>query len=228
MEGDIHEAIRNPKRAIKYLSELRWRAKLYTHFREIFAEETYLWLNEKIRPGTTLIDIGAFVGDSAIYFSMNPKVKKVMAYEPMPGTYLQGREILDLRKNKKIFYKNQAIGAENTTISLPEGKQGGIAAATTLNRKGRAQIKMITLDEAVKGQQRIAIKCDVEGDEFQIFNAKPKSIFKNVYAIIMEIHTSKMGQHNFHKLISAMKSYGFRPYELEKSTNVSLYGFYKE
>ncbi len=65
-----------------------------------------------MKPGTTLIDIGAFIGDTAAYFAMNSNVKTIMAYEPHPSTFgiLQDNvnELPEILK-EKIRLKNKAI-----------------------------------------------------------------------------------------------------------------------
>ena len=223
MQGDFQEAVRNPRRALQYLSELRWRAKLYTHFKEIFADETYKWLDDRIISGTILIDIGAFVGDSAIYFSRNPNVKKVLAFEAMPGTWKEGEKILQNRKDPKIIYNNLAVGSKEGFLNLPSSRQGGIAAASRMS-KGKTKVPVIPLEQVIGSNNKIAIKCDVEGDEYNIFMGQSKHIFKNVYAIIMEVH-----KHNIdsQRLLKQMKEYGFRVSQLEHGEMASLYGFQK-
>lgn len=228
MQGDIQEAIRNPKRAFQYMLELRWRAKLYTHLKEIFLDEEYRWLSERLKPGTTLIDIGAFIGDSAVYFSMQANVKRVVAYEPMPGTYSEGIKVLRERKDGKILYYNKAVGATDQTIKLPSKRQGGIAAASKLSGKnGKTEIQMIVLEEALRGHKKVAIKCDVEGDEYNIFMDKKSGTFDEVYAMIMEIHHSNMGSEKTRRFFSDMKRYGFSSTAIKKGKNVSMYGFLK-
>ena len=227
MQGDLQEAIRNPRRAIQYLSELRWRAKLYTHFKEIFADQTYKWLYDRIKPDTTLLDIGAFVGDSAIYFSMNPNVTRVVAYEPMPWVYNYGKSLI--REKEKIDYKNMAIGKEGT-LHLPYMRTSGIAAASRM-KKGKVEVPSIGLKEAIANHKRIAIKCDVEGDEYNIFMDLPKSIFKNVYAIQMEVHKHIMDSSSVSNagatdaLLNHIRQCGFKVRCLEKGDKVSTYGF---
>lgn len=79
-------------------------------FEEIFVEQPYYWLAQQATPNTTLIDIGAKIGETAIYFAMFPNIKKVIAFEPMPFSYNMMRE--NITKNplrEKIEIQNMAI-----------------------------------------------------------------------------------------------------------------------
>ena len=51
---------------------------------ENFIENQYDWLDAKDKK---VVDIGANIGDTAVYFSKVKKAKKVMAFEPYPYSY---------------------------------------------------------------------------------------------------------------------------------------------
>lgn len=107
---------------------------------EIFGIQTYYWLATKLKPHTTLIDLGAYIGDTAAYFTMFPQVDKLIGYESDPVTYERAIEFL--RNNP-----------QRQKISLHKKEVG----------------KDLTLDEILKGHTNIAIKCDIEGAEHGIF-----------------------------------------------------------
>ena len=58
---------------------MRQKVKLYGHLDEVFMKQAYKWLYDRIVKDTVLIDIGAMIGDTSVYFAMNPNVKKVIA-----------------------------------------------------------------------------------------------------------------------------------------------------
>ena len=60
---------------------------------ENFIENQYDWLDPKDKK---VVDIGANIGDTAVYFSKVKKAKKVMAFEPYPYSY-------NLAKKKHCF-----------------------------------------------------------------------------------------------------------------------------
>jgi len=87
MLEDMLLVMRNPRLAINTLLTARQKIKFYSHLNEIFFNQPYYWLWSHAKPHTTLIDIGAFIGDTAVYFAMNPNIDKIIAYEPNPKTF---------------------------------------------------------------------------------------------------------------------------------------------
>jgi hypothetical protein len=63
-------------------------------YREIFKNQVYKWLYDRITPNTLLLDIGANIGDTAIYFAMNKNVREVWSYECDNKTYARLEETL--------------------------------------------------------------------------------------------------------------------------------------
>ncbi len=229
LKADIIEAARNPVAALKYLKTMRWRAKLYTHLKEIFINQEYTLLVQKLKPGTTLIDIGAFVGDSAVYFAMQPEVARVIAYEPIPGTFREGNVLLSgapIYIRKKIAYLNIGIGSETNYTTVKDMVGSGTTALSKSASRNGKRIKVFSLKKAISDarSQTIAIKCDVEGDEYGIFGSVSKSSMKNVYAVIAEVHGHKSKRNEF---ASAMRGLGYKIEELESSENTALYRFLK-
>ena len=45
-----------------------------------------------LRPDTIAIDIGAFIGETAIYLAMQERISKVYSYELMPDNYTSPRQ----------------------------------------------------------------------------------------------------------------------------------------
>jgi len=62
---------------------------------ETFEDEAYGYVDVKNK---SIVDIGAFVGDTAIYFAIKG-AKKVIAIEPHPGAYEELVENKNIRIN---------------------------------------------------------------------------------------------------------------------------------
>ena len=70
----------------------------------------YHWLYDRIRPGTTLLDIGAYIGDTALYFANNSNVKRILSYEPIPAFYNEARKSIAQNPYRgKITISNLAV-----------------------------------------------------------------------------------------------------------------------
>lgn len=211
---------------VKTMMRMRVALIVEGNFEEIFARQGYLWLLNKLKPGTTVIDIGATVGDTALYFSMSPNVDKVISFEPSPVLYSKALYYIALSPDKKkIEFNNMAV----TSDGKPRTISSGIAQTDFAKNKSKGSGKMInatTLKSLlsklrVKGANRIAIKCDCEGEEARLFDNVD---LKNVYAMQMECH-------NYCKesLSKKLKEAGFRITTLMDTdeTGSSMIGAYR-
>jgi FkbM family methyltransferase len=170
---------------------MKWNASLAGSFEEIFVEQPYSWLAKKIRPNTTVIDIGANIGDTAIYFAMIPNVKKVFAYEPNPETFSWAKNLINKSPTrKKITLINKAISSNGGIIRVGKVYAGDkmFSYENATQMEDGIEMESITLKKALKGLRNVVIKSDAEGGEKEIFN---KVNLSNVYALIVEYHNCK-------------------------------------
>ena len=200
MIEDIKLLIKNPRTALNTIVNSRQKVKFYNHLIEIMFSQPYYWLYSKAKPHTTLLDIGAFIGDSTAYFAMNPNIEKVIAYEPHPNTFRvlsDNIKVMPQQISSKIALKNTAITDEEAYVS---NNMKGITG-TNKATKAKVGIKSMALRDALKGLRNVIIKSDCEGGEYQIF--KNIGDLKNVYAIQMEYHNGYL------ELEQVLKSGGF-------------------
>jgi len=88
---------------------------IYFPIYEVFEEEEYKFLNVKDK---NVLDIGAFVGDSPIYFILKG-AKKVYAIEPHPDAYNEMLENIKLNNmENKIVPINMGISYEKDYITI--------------------------------------------------------------------------------------------------------------
>ncbi|MDE1767109.1 MAG: FkbM family methyltransferase [Thaumarchaeota archaeon] len=186
--------LKDPKLIFRLRARLAYAATL----EEVFIQQPYLWLFNKIKPKTTLLDIGAFIGDSAIYFGQSNKVNNILSFEPIKSSYNEALKNIDKSPFKgKIKIYNAAVSNFKGKITVPSKGFGH----TKLNDKAEHSVNVIDLNSITKGIKNIAIKCDVEGMEIEIFK---NANLKNVYAIQIEYHDTR------ELLTSILKSKGFK------------------
>lgn len=155
--------LRNPKRALEHLRLMEIEMSVY---KEIFIQEPYFWLYEKItKPDTIILDVGSCCGESAIYFARNPNVKMVIGYEAERNLYeISEKNVKNSRYSNKIKIMNK---------KLMDFKE----------------VNLIT-------KSNIAIKCDIEGNEKELFDTFPFcKIFANTYLIQIEFHSQEICSH---------------------------------
>jgi FkbM family methyltransferase len=164
---------------------------------------------------TVVLDIGANIGDTPLYFAQRANVRKIYAYEPMPKTYAIAKANLELNPKyaPKIHLENAGLGDKNETIFLPFDYPAGNGSASTvvinqahqdylntffpdsvLNNKGET-IHIRNASEVLRAIRRshphdfLFLKCDCEGAEWAIFKTwEDDYLLKEIDAISMEFH----------------------------------------
>lgn len=168
----------------------------------------------------SIIDIGANVADTAIYFAN--KGYEVVAFEPLPHIYNIAQKNIDLNPQIKnnITFVNKACSCKNgfTTINFNENDSGGASEFSKANRQ--VEVETITIENALKEYdiKPNILKIDCEGCEVNIIKHSDLSMFNQ---IIMEYHTSITGV-DVNILINILKEQGFNIKDQVKFKNKNM------
>lgn len=158
-------------------------------FREIFVGQAYRWLYERITPNTTLLDLGANIGDTAFYFAQNSNVSKIIGYEPQPACFKHSKELLKLSPfSDRIEFRNRAVSASLAEQTISATSMEVSTNFESSRAEGGITVAADPLGKVLQGLRNVAIKCDCEGAEATLFNGVDMS---NVYAIQLEQHDCK-------------------------------------
>ena len=153
-------------------------------------------LNERIRPGSTVMDIGANIG----YFSavMSRRVGpqgKVWSFEPVPATFKQLSLCKMFNHLDQMMPINVALGDENASakIHFDASMMGSasIHAHMSETQPLSADIQIRRLDdlwEAGEVTEPDLIKIDVEGHEYAAFDGARKLLTKARPQIVFEFN----------------------------------------
>jgi len=168
---------------------------------EIFQKEEYKWMRVE---GMDVIDIGANIGDTPIYFAVNG-AKHVYAFEPFPYAYKKAK--INIKANhleNKITLLNQAVGKKQGTITLSLEKSWG-GSALINSKKGR-NVTITTLHDIIKKYKikDACLKLDCEGSEYGIINNSTKRDLRQFRLIMMEYH------YGYLDIASKLKNCGFK------------------
>jgi len=141
--------------------------------------------------GKVVIDVGAYIGDTAVLFSKFYKAKKVVAIEPHPLHYRL--LLLNLRLNKvsNVEVMNRALCSEGVKEVCVEG-----FGQTTKTREKRMLgddmcghlIGCVGLKEVIRKYEPNTIKIDCEGCEYLLLNTDLE-ILKRVDTYVIEFHS---------------------------------------
>jgi len=185
------------------LGSVRFK-KWYDSLVYIYFTNQYSILNVK---GAIVIDVGAYVGDSAIYFALKG-AKKVIAIEPNPEAF---KEMLDNIKlnniEDKIYPINAGLISKIHSNYLDSNSEclivfGGINEAygiyyrdiVTRNKLGNKCVKAISMADIIKlipneDLDNVVLKMDCEGCEFDVISNDYEHI-KLFRQLILEYHNN--------------------------------------
>jgi FkbM family methyltransferase len=127
--------------------------------------------------GKVVIDVGAFVGDTAIYFALKG-AKSIIAIEPLPANYEELLDNVNLNgMRNKINVINAALGSKHGVVKVPRNVPVSIRGSSIDMYKKHGigkliDIKSITLSDlineyAIDGNDAM-LKMDCEGCEFDV------------------------------------------------------------
>ncbi|MCE9587676.1 MAG: FkbM family methyltransferase [Verrucomicrobia bacterium] len=162
-------------------------------FLQIFADRDYQCLDE-VQSAQLVIDCGANVGYSSVYFLNRFPSAKVIAIEPDPNNFA-------LLKANVAPYGDRcetlqtAVWSSETDLVISEVPfRDGREWSKTVRpiRTGETgSMRAISIGSVLKesGLQRISIlKCDIEGAEIQVFSSGFESWLGKVDNLVIELH----------------------------------------
>lgn len=179
-----------------------------TQFSEIFVDEYYK--KGLIKKNMTIIDIGAAMGLSALYFK--DYAKMIYACEPFEQVYKSAKKNTEKYKNIKVFN----IGIASTTrdavlYGYDNQPPATIELRSNVPVTSTAVVKFVAIDEFMK-QNKInhvdLLKIDCEGAEYEIFSSVAfKNIASKIDYIIGEAHNQPPTTPEYIPLM--LEEYGF-------------------
>ena len=147
-----------------------------------------------------VIDIGGFVGDSAIYFALKGATKVIML-EPSPKLFEYAlRNIKENNLEEKIIPLNAAYGGKEETLIDENLAIGGLLKQD----ENGVKIRQYTLEELVKNYyiDRAVLKMDCEGCEYALLD-EPDNVFNKIDELQIEYH------YGYKTLLSKLELVGF-------------------
>ena len=177
-------------------------AKVCAHIGEILVSETY---NLSCKEDSVVIDIGMNRAIASLFFAAKETVKKIYAFEPFEPTLALAKKNLNLNPelNKKVRIFAYGLGKENTTLEIPYSINLSDCMSTTrtVSVKKNVRTETVTVKDAAQTlapifeenkTNRIIIKCDCEGAEFEILERlNEENLVGKIDALLMEYHFEK-------------------------------------
>jgi FkbM family methyltransferase len=203
--GDIVSDYLNVEKGLTFFHD----QSLWTDPFTVFINEEYKFL----LGGTTIIDIGANIGDSSLYFALHG-AQRIIAIEPFPQNFDLLVKNIEVNNIHNIIPLNLMLGNENKYVNLNIKREITTGVQAIPSDVGE-KIQMVTLTEILDKYSvyDAYLKMDCEGCEYDSILLENKNTLRKFKKIQIEYHYGK------EKLIEKLKNSGFKV----KSTRTKPY-----
>ncbi|WP_034886447.1 FkbM family methyltransferase [Gillisia sp. JM1] len=174
---------------------------------ELFQTEMYKF--KASSPNPYIIDCGANLGMSVIYFKELYPEATIIAFEA--DDYI----FSFLEKNIKSFgYKdveliNKAVwNCEDTLSFIVEGGAGGRIENETINGIYK-KVQTTSLKKYLQGKKIDFLKIDIEGAEYEVIKDCEDEL-KNIDFLFIEYHSMPNIEQNLHNILEIVQNAGFK------------------
>lgn len=177
---------------------------------ELFGLEIYKFKNEKDTP--LIIDCGANIGLSVIYFKRLFPKAKVIAFEPDKKIFDYLKFNINSFGFKDVELINKGLWKEETVLKFfSEGADGGRIANESMH-ENIIEIETVKLSSYLNKEKQIDfLKLDIEGAETEVLLESETSLSK-VKNIFIEYHSFSNQKQTLSTILSILEKNGFRYY----------------
>ncbi len=186
-------------------------------YKELFEKKTYFFqtINDDKRP--LIIDCGANIGVSLVYFKMIFPECRIIAFEPDPFlfNYLDRNIKANNLDGIKIYRK--AVWNKETNIEFYQEKSDSgrlsMGADIAITKSNLIQVDTCLLSQYITGPVEY-LKIDIEGAEWEVIKEIEKKI-KFVKRLFIESHSFISKKQDLHKILALLSDNNFRYYLTE-------------
>lgn len=192
--------------------------------KEIFSQNTYKFSSSSQSP--FIIDCGAYIGTSILYFKKLFPSCKVIGFEPDTDNY----KILDKNINnwrfKDVKILNEAIWISNGFVDFQSN--GDMTGHVTENKKTEKTISRIKSTRLLDLlEQKIDfLKIDIEGAEYDVL-IDCKDNLVNVENLFIEYHSRFSEEHKLIEILEILHKSNFKFY-IKEAANIYFEPFIKK
>lgn len=170
----------------------------------------------QIQNGWTVVDVGAGIGDFAIFVAHGHPKSKIFAFEPFKESYMLMKENITLNSVKNVVSFPMAIGInseEMTLVTTGEAVQHTTINSVTPDENAfTVKVQGVSLHDAFQlaGITNCdLLKIDCEGCEFDILLNADEAILQRIGHISLEYHDG-FTQFSHIDLVKYLKYNGFQ------------------
>jgi FkbM family methyltransferase len=181
-------------------------ASFFSAYREIFVEEIYSFPSGDGKP--VILDFGANIGLSILYFKKKHPLAKIIAYEADPTIFQSLKQNIEANGITGVELHNLAIWSSDRTIEFSvEGADGGRVNVEKDNNI--IAVPAVSLASILEGRKYDFIKLDIEGAEVHALRDCEPFLGKSDY-VFVEFHSFAHRKQDLGWIIDMFERSGFR------------------
>jgi len=156
--------------------------------------------------GKEVVDIGAYVGETALYYATRGGASKVYAYELFP--YISRIAKANVRMSSltdKVKVFNEGVGGKTGSIMISRS-ESSFGKLDAKHHNDKIKVRILSLDQIVKRHdiKDGALKVDCEGYEYEIFRHASSKAIRAFSVIHIEYH------YGYADLVDRLEKEGFK------------------
>lgn len=176
-------------------------------YREIFEREIYRFATTK--PNPLIVDCGANIGLSVLYYKTIFPAATVIAFEPDSNNFQLLQQNTRQNKLQNVHLRQEAVWITNGTISFAASES---EASHIAPNGGGASVTAIRFADFLAEQQEIDfLKMDIEGAEWDVIRDCAAHLPK-INNLFLEYHGKVQETHKLLDLLQWVKEAGFSVY----------------
>lgn len=181
---------------------------------------------EYIKPGHTVVDIGAQIGYYTLIASkLVGPTGKVFAFEPDPRVFKILKKNLQVNHITNVTAIQKAVSNRNASSSLyiNHSKPSDNQIFPHPNEiREKITVKTISLDSYIKNERINFIKIDIQGAEYLALNGMKNIIKRNQTTLVTEFWPRGIEQcgTKYNDLLDFLSSMRFEIYQIDEVKNV--------
>ena len=178
-------------------------------YKEIFENEIYFFSADSNKP--VIIDCGANIGLSAIYFKLLYPDSTVVAFEPDNNNFELLKKNSELNNFKNVKLHKKAVWIKDGTISF-EANESEASRINEENADNVILVECIKLASFLSNYQKIDfLKMDIEGAEDKVIH-DCSDVLINIQNMFIEYHGKTTETEKLTKMLSLFEEKGFLVY----------------
>lgn len=184
-------------------------ASSFVHeYEEIFANRTYEFATENPQP--LILDLGANVGVSVLFFKRRYPEARVIAYEADPRVFDFLRRNVLAHQLKGVELHNSAVWTKRGEMRFESDGADAGRLGDGMGREGSIVVPTVPIAEILRAHERIDfLKLDIEGAEDEVLPASD-GLLDRVDNLFVEYHSTAARPQKIDELTAILKRAGFR------------------